>query len=436
MSNYEFTDDGFVDDGYIFTGRPVIFQSGANRVELRGPSKRSGRVRLLQAEEYSSGWARYGYAPLAIVHTLTLEYQQLRSDEVDQLKAFQIAVDYSAGTFDYIDGANGLTVPAWFAEPDQAIEEISYNKNGTTIELHSLSPFVALPAAPANIDAILNAAHYPCTVRITRKQPQVWMSDGTRRVSNKSAITRQLHTLALVRLTADQLAALIAHFIGMGGMKDRWTWQDVRPVLAEGTTNLLSANQADVELNTSGFAAAGGWFLNPGAAISRDNSVSYVGEASLKTVTNGTSIRQGMVTTAIGAAANTPHTLSAWVLAPAGATMWAFLRDGTNGIYSLVIFSGTGTWQKISATITTGAIAVTDLRMSIQNALATAITYWVDALQIEAKDHATPFVVGSRPDYPEPVAHAVRFAEPIINWQQSPLRSDRYDLTVSLEEDL
>lgn len=436
MSNYEFTDDGYVDDGYFFTGRPIIFQSGANRVELRGPSKRSGRVQLLQAEEYSSGWARYGYAPLAVVHTLTLEYQQLRSDEVDQLKAFQTAVDFSAGTFDYIDGASGLTVPAWFAEPGQATEEISYNKYGATIELHSLMPFFTLPAAPANIDAILNAAHYPCTVSITRKQPQVWMSDGTHRVSNKSAITRQLHTLALVRLAADQLAALIAHFIGQGGMRDRWTWTVAPAVLIlEGTTNLIIYSDPSALAhipNKSGISITSGVgpALSAGIYFAQDGLEKY---AYFEPATiNGQT-----------------YTLSAYVLMDGGQAPgpggfgsiydFSFLMQGAvQTAYIVELISGS--LYRVSATRTVTA-AGGNFGL-FHNPAHRNRGFKISGFQLEAKPSATPYVATSgaavtRPDsYSPAVTHTCRHANTAIEWQQSPVRTDRYDLSVTLEEDL
>jgi len=223
---WEFVDSGYIQDGYAFTPRQVIFQFGENRLELRGPSGRSGSVRLLQAEEYSIGWARHGFAPIAAVHTLTLEYRRMSAEEYQALEAFQAAVDYTANEFDYIDGATGRTIQVRFAEPKQAIEEAGYDLYRGRIALLSLTPFIPFPATPPlNVDAILSTAHYPYQFSVERKQPRGWMSDGSLRVVNKSAIKRRFHTIPLVRRTAAELGDLLSFFQNSAvGMKNKWPW--------------------------------------------------------------------------------------------------------------------------------------------------------------------------------------------------------------------
>ena len=226
MSNTTYVDSGFVDDGYLWTPRPVICQYGANRVELSGPSRRSGSLRLWQADLLSSGWARYSTAPIAAVHSLTLEYNRLRPDEVTALQAFQSAVDYSAQVFNFIDGATGYTVPAWFAEPGQSIEEKSLCCAGAKLGLQSLTPFIPYPGSiPTDIAAILATMAYSYTVAISRKQPAAWTSAGARKVSNKSALTRRIHTVTLVRRTAAELGNILSFFQNVAvGIKNKWSW--------------------------------------------------------------------------------------------------------------------------------------------------------------------------------------------------------------------
>lgn len=224
--SWEFVDDGYVLDGFTFTPRQVIFQYGEHRVELRGPSGRSGSIRLLQAEEYSTGWARYGFAPIAAVHTLALDYRRMSGAEYQALEAFQAAVDYTATEFDYIDGATGIVYPVRFAEPSQTMEEAGYDLYRCRIVLLSLSPFIAYPGTPPlNIDVILGTAHYPYQFTVQRKQPRGWMSDGALRIVNKSAIKRRFHTLSLVRRTAAELGDLLSFFQYTAvGMKNKWPW--------------------------------------------------------------------------------------------------------------------------------------------------------------------------------------------------------------------
>ncbi len=439
MSNtWDYVDPGYVADGYVWTGRPVIFEYGATRAELHGPSRRSGSLRLLQADKYSTGWERHGYPPIAIVSSLSLEYNQMRGDEYEQLAAFQSTVDYSTAEFSYIEGNTGYTVPVWFANSNQTIEEASFNRYTGKIELQSLTSFIPLPAVvPSSINDILANPAYSYPVDIRRAQPSVWVSSGIRRVVNKSVITRRTHTLSLVRKTATELGNLLSFFQNTAvGIKNTWSWLDARPVMREGTINLLSSNQASVETDTTGFSVSPGWFINSGAAMVRDTTLAYVGSSSLKVTTDGSTVREGMYTVGISAAANTAHTASCWVYAPVGASMYMYFRDATNNVTTGTAFTGTGAWQQVVLTITTGSTAVTNLALSVQNWRATTITFWVDALQIEAKPYATLFVAGTRPDYPESVTRTVRFAETSISWTQSSVRSDRYDLDIILEEDL
>lgn len=224
--SWEYVEDGYVEDGYVFTGRPVIFQYGSNRIELRCPSRRSGSVRLLQAEEYSTGWSRYGFAPIAVLHTLELDYRRMSTEEYQALEAFQAAVDYSATEFDFIEGLTGVVIKARFFEPSQAIEEASYGLYRGRIVLMSLVPFIAYPASPpANINAILATAHYPFQFTVSRKQPRGWMSDGTLRIVNKSACKRRFHTLSLVRRTVVELGEVLSFFQNTAvGIQNKWSW--------------------------------------------------------------------------------------------------------------------------------------------------------------------------------------------------------------------
>lgn len=225
-TNDTYVDAGYVDWGYFFTERPVVFEYGTVRAKLRGAPRRRGSLRLLQAGEYSSGWARHGYAPIAAVHSLSLEYQRLREDECQQLAEFQAAVDYSINQFDFIDGNTGFTVPAWFAESVHSVQETGYNVRACRIDLQSTSPFIPYPAGPpVSIADVLADSSYPYTLEIRRAQPSVWMSSGVRRATNKSSLTRRLHTLSLVRKTASDLGNLLSYFQSAAvGIRNTWAW--------------------------------------------------------------------------------------------------------------------------------------------------------------------------------------------------------------------
>jgi len=215
---------GYFEDGYIFSPCPVVFTSGASRLDLSGPSTLGGSVRMLQPQEYSSGWQRIGFSPLAIVHTLNLQYNRLNGEERDSLDAFFDAVDFSARQFTYTDAATGNQFPVQFQTPEISLEEVSYDLYRTSLSLWSAQTFFSAPAVPATISTLLNAAHYPEPVKRAKKQPLTRLSDGSTSISNKSTITRLTRTCSLIRISRDDLASLIAHFIAAGGIRDWWTW--------------------------------------------------------------------------------------------------------------------------------------------------------------------------------------------------------------------
>ena len=168
-------------------------------------------------------------------------------------------------------------------------------------------------------------------------------------------------------------------------------------LMEEGTTNLLTANQSSVETDTTGFTTAGSWLINGGATISRVTTEYWHGTASLKVDTPGAAIREGVRTIGISANANTQYTFSVYVKATSGTPLQIRMRDFTNSVGgNPVYFIATGSWQRVSVTITTGANAVTDLQACVSTQSAIATTFYIDGLQIEQKPYATSFTDGTR----------------------------------------
>ena len=225
----EYVDAGYADDGtYFFTSRQFIFTYGAARLELRGPASRSGSIRLLQPEETTAGWVRYGYTPRAIIHTLKLDYRRMSATEAADLATFRAAVDYTAKQFSYINGATGEIIPCWFEQPEQEIEQAGFNLYRGQVAFLAITPFIAYPGSPpANLDAILATAQYPYKQTISRAQQRLWMSNGTPRIYNQSGIKRTTHGITLVRKSAADLGALLSYFVNTAvGIKNRWPWTD------------------------------------------------------------------------------------------------------------------------------------------------------------------------------------------------------------------
>jgi hypothetical protein len=167
--------------------------------------------------------------------------------------------------------------------------------------------------------------------------------------------------------------------------------------IEEGTTNLLSANQSDVETNTAGFSAASSTLLSAGATISRDTAHKYANAASLKIISTSGSSGQGAEAQITSLLANTKYAVSAWLDGTTGQTWQLAARDFTNSVQVTQNIVLGGDWTRVTLILTTGALAVTDFRVAIKTASAVAQTVWADGWQVEAKGHVTSWTPGGTP---------------------------------------
>lgn len=152
-------------------------------------------------------------------------------------------------------------------------------------------------------------------------------------------------------------------------------------MVEEGTTNLLTANQASVETDTTGFGSSG-------ATISRDTTKAWHGAASLKVVTAGAVITEWAGVNFAGAVSTT-YTISVWVWAPQGASMELNATDNIDLFLGNTKFTGTGAWQRVTLKVTTDALHGSFLFYVATADTPQAITFWLDGLQIEQKAYAT-----------------------------------------------
>jgi hypothetical protein len=92
-------------------------------------------------------------------------------------------------------------------------------------------------------------------------------------------------------------------------------------------------------------------------------------------------------------------TASVYVKAPLGVNVQIWLFEAnSNGNYtdiSVNYFNATGDWQRISVTRTLTQTSTNFLQVRVATGTNNVVVYW-DGLQIERKNTATPFIVGSR----------------------------------------
>lgn len=171
--------------------------------------------------------------------------------------------------------------------------------------------------------------------------------------------------------------------------------QDIVTITFEETvTNLLTANQSNIETDASGLITNSGI-----TTLTRDTSEAWEGTASLKVVTGGSTSSEGMATNP-----HTPiitgQTYTASVYVKGSGTVHIELaeRDNTGTIVTNGTTVGanitlTNEWQRLSITRTcnTG----TYINLKVVTGTAQAVTFWVDGLQIEQSDRAKTWIVGS-----------------------------------------
>lgn len=146
----------------------------------------------------------------------------------------------------------------------------------------------------------------------------------------------------------------------------------------------------------------GGWNGANGATVAPSTAQSQDGARALAVTTPGTVHREGASSPRVAVNASATYTSSMGVYAPAGATLYALQIefDGA-GAYvgqGLVAFTGTGAWQELVVTRTTGS-TTSQVHVEVRTAdnAPQALTFYVDAVQVEPGAEATPFHRPSTP---------------------------------------
>ena len=153
-------------------------------------------------------------------------------------------------------------------------------------------------------------------------------------------------------------------------------------------TNLLTANQSNVETDTTGFTVIGA-----GVTLTRDTGKAWQGASSLKLRTDGTSTGQGVEVRVPVAefTASESVTLSAYVLTDAtsaGATIRLLCSSdtGTIGTASTVTLPAQGVWTRVNITVTTpGTLPTVYISMRFDTGTNyQALNVWFDGLMVNA----------------------------------------------------
>ena len=162
--------------------------------------------------------------------------------------------------------------------------------------------------------------------------------------------------------------------------------------IPEAGTNLV-LNQG-FEFDAIASAAATSWAKEVGTeTFLVDSAFAHNGLRSLKITTAATTDSGASQDVTANTSASTQYTASAWVRG--SGTVRIYLFDSVGGTQASANFTLTTNWQRISVTATYGTGASRFVR--ITNTSASAITFWVDDVQLEQKAYMTSYIDGDQP---------------------------------------
>lgn len=193
-------------------------------------------------------------------------------------------------------------------------------------------------------------------------------------------------------------------------------------VVPEGTQNLVT--NPSLEVNATGYTAVGGTAV-------RDAMQQRRGIYALK-ITPTAGVNDGAYY-AITLQTNKQYTFSVDVLGVNGVPYKIYIYDVTGAVaLATTTFTGTGKWQRITVTATTGANTSHQLYVVKNNSADTGVFY-ADGWQCEQKAYATTFVDGDQDGYTwDGAAHAstsTRSAQSRLGGRDVDI--DSYGVTVS-----
>lgn len=147
-----------------------------------------------------------------------------------------------------------------------------------------------------------------------------------------------------------------------------------------------------------------GWLNWLATSVTPETAVVHGGTTALKVVTPGVQGAEGVAADLPAAPnlAGNHYSAGVWVLAPAGAKMWMFLRtqgavsaDGTR-----TNFTGTGNWEYITANDRVAQADATKLQVHIRtNGTFQAVTFYVDDAILFQGRNATGYSDGNSPGW-------------------------------------
>lgn len=158
-------------------------------------------------------------------------------------------------------------------------------------------------------------------------------------------------------------------------------------MMEEGTTNLLTANLASVETDTTGFTALG-------STISRNLTQFWHGVASLKVITDNAALYEGFMPTWNTTPATPGNTYAGQVRLKGSGTVRVYTKfytaaGGGLSESTLTTVTLTNAWQLASTVAHLAPATAAYVSIIVSTPTQQGITFYADGLQIEQKAYAT-----------------------------------------------
>lgn len=187
---------------------------------------------------------------------------------------------------------------------------------------------------------------------------------------------------------------LVANGYSTDGLVGNWKMDNVE----EATYNYLK-DDFDVTFESFALGSDAGFLnqLGAGSTLQVSNERSYSGTKSLKVISLGSNLRTYRTKNVL---LNDYVTFSAWVYSTQpGPYLKIELQGGSYNWTGAISTAHTGSgWERLSVTYPSKLTSNTTCYYFLYAPNPGSVTYW-DDIQIEKKDHVTPFANGSRTSY-------------------------------------
>ena len=168
----------------------------------------------------------------------------------------------------------------------------------------------------------------------------------------------------------------------------------VRPIRSFLPASINGSTSHSVERIGDAWIIQQNGVVNAASSISRTYSTKYIGNSSMKVITDGSLIKQGVTYAAVSLGLNTTYTFSSYVNVESGSPVNVIVYDGQNNVLSQSLSTSSASWNRISTTFSTQNDPTILISIVTDSSLV-ATTFYVDAVLLEQTNQLMDYFDGS-----------------------------------------